>query len=190
MVASRSRSKKMSVEEYIRYEEISPVRHEFINGKLIEMPGTTDRHNDICYNINHHLRVALQMKNKRGRVYQESVKSQLIDGKRYTYPDIFVTCDERDLADRYIKRFPIAIFEVSSNSTKVFDKTGKFIEFQQIESLQHYIIVDSESVFVEIFSRDELGKWTKSQVLHQLSDVLQLTALGLDLPLTDIYAEQ
>ena len=45
------RSKKMSVAEYIQYEERSEIRHEFDNGKLIAMAGTTDRHNDICYNI-------------------------------------------------------------------------------------------------------------------------------------------
>ena len=178
-----SENRKLTVEQYIKFEELAEERHDFLNGQLTPKPSQSDRQNDICFNLHFVLR------QHKIRNYS-SVKVEITARERYVYPDLFITCDERDLADHYIKRYPIVVFEVTSNSSKVFDKTGKFIEFQQIESLQHYVIVDSESIFVEIFSRDEFGKWTKSHVLHQLSDVLQLTALGLDLPLTDIYEEQ
>ena len=188
MEASIAKHRKMTIEEYIRFEELSPVRHEFNNGKLIEMPGTTDRHNDICGNI--YMRLRQLLKGTPCKVYQENVKSQLIDGRRYTYPDIFVTCNEQDLTERYIKKYPSVIFEVLSDSTKITDKTTKFIEYQKIKSLQHYILVDSEKTFVEIFSKNSKGEWMYNEVFLLMTDILTIVTLDISLTLEDIYEIQ
>lgn len=41
----------MTVEEYFRFEESSPIKHEYVAGELYAMSGATARHNIIAGNI-------------------------------------------------------------------------------------------------------------------------------------------
>jgi Uma2 family endonuclease len=174
---------KMSVEEYIAFEETSETRHEYINGKLYEMPGTTDLHNDICFNITAKLKQLIRL--TAFRAYMESVKVRIKNDKDYTYPDIFVT-DDRDKDSPLIKRYPTVIIEVLSDKTRVYDKTDKFIRYQNIESLQHYLTVEPEKTIVECYSKQEDGSW-EVETFTQISDVISLTALNIQLSISDIY---
>ncbi len=182
--ATKSR-RKMSLEAYIAFEEQADIRHEFIDGQLIPMPGTTTYHNEICGNIYIALRNLL--KGKPCKVFMENVKAQIANKKDYTYPDVQITCDERDLEQRYIIEHPSVIFEVSSPSTKVYDKTDKFIRFRKIQSLRHYIVVNSEKVDVEIYTKTD-NEWT-SESFNSIDAILDLEAVGVKLPLADIYLE-
>ena len=41
----------MTVEEYFRFEERSPIKHEYVAGEVYAMSGATARHNIIAGNI-------------------------------------------------------------------------------------------------------------------------------------------
>lgn len=173
----------MTVEAYIAFEEMSETRHEFINGQLYEMPGTTDYHNDMCFNITAILKQLIRP--MKLRAYMESVKVRILHDKDYTYPDIFIT-DERDLNSPIIKRYPSVIIEVLSDSTRVYDKTDKFIRYQKIESLQHYLTVEPEKTLVECYTKQADGSWQVETFTH-FSEIITLTALNIQLPLSNIY---
>ncbi|MCF8245484.1 MAG: Uma2 family endonuclease [Saprospiraceae bacterium] len=176
--------RKMSVKAYLAFEEQADVRHEYVDGDLISMPGTTDTHNTICGNIYIALRSLL--KNTSCRVFMENVKVQITDKKHYTYPDIFVTCDERDNADSYIKKYPSVIIEVASPSTKVYDKTDKFLEYRKIASLRHYLIVDTEKEIVECYSSKDGKEWT-AEFYTSKNEAVSLDSIGKSLSLAAIY---
>ena len=179
-----TRNRPMTLDAYIAFEETADVRHEFIDGQLIPMPGTTDTHNTICGNIYIALRQLL--KNTACKVFMENVKVQITHKKHYTYPDIFVTCSEQDLEDSYIKKFPILIVEVASPSTKVYDKTDKFLDYRKIKSLRYYLIVDTEKEIVECYSTKDGKEWT-SEIYVSSKDVIPLDALNSKLLLSSIY---
>ncbi len=42
---------EMTIEEYLEFEKTSPVKHEFVGGRLYAMTGTTKRHNLIAGNV-------------------------------------------------------------------------------------------------------------------------------------------
>ncbi len=172
----------MSVEAYIAFEERAEIRHEFINGTLYPMPGTTDDHNEICFNIKNALKHLLPEL----KVYTESVKAQILASTDYTYPDVMVAPDPRDLEDKYIKKYPSIIFEVISKSSRLEDQVDKFLRYKSIEPLQHYILVDSEKVWVEVRSKNAGGEWEASTYLKADED-FPVSALGLRLALKDIY---
>ncbi len=174
----------MTVEAYIAFEETSETRHEFINGQLYEMPGTTDYHNHICGNIYMMLRHIF--KGMATRVFQENIKVRILHDKDYTYPDIFITGDERDAASRHIKRYPSVIIEVLSDGTRVYDKTDKFIRYQKIDSLLHYLTVEPEKTLVECYTKQADGSWEVETFTH-ISEIIALTALNIQLPLSEIY---
>lgn len=182
--ATISRRRRMTVEAYIASEERAMVRHEYVDGHLIPMPGTTDLHNLICQRITFAL---WQMLKKTAcNVFMENVKVQITSAKHYTYPDIFVTCDERDKENAYIKKYPSVIVEVASPSTKVYDKTDKFLDYRKIASLRHYLIVDTDKDLVECYSTNDGKEW-ESETYIATSDVIPLTAIGVNLPLSAIY---
>lgn len=174
----------MTEEEYIEFEERSEVRHEFIHGNLYPMPGTTDYHNNICQNLSFSLRLLL--KQLGFRIFVEGVKVQITHKKDYTYPDVFVTSDERDLEDPYIKKYPPVIFEVISKTSRLDDTVDKFIRYKNIESLQNYILVDSEKQIVEVRVKLENGDWEAMTYLP--SDVrFPVPALGVELTFEAVY---
>jgi Uma2 family endonuclease len=177
------RETTMTEEEYLAFEETSEVRHEFINGKLHEMAGTTDFHNEICLQIAYLLKKLL--KQKGFKIYGENVKLRISD-KKYTYPDIFATVDERDMASRTIKQYPTVIVEVLSDSTRVYDKTDKFILYQQIPTLKYYITIEPEKPLVECYALQADGVW-EVETYTSLTEIIKLSYLNIELPMADIY---
>ena len=176
----------MTVGEYIAFEETSEVRHEFINGKLYEMSETTDFHNLMSQQLAFLLKGLLRGQDC--RVFQENVKVRILNDKDYTYPDVFFTCDERDATSRHIKRYPSVILEVLSDGTRVYDKIDKFIRYQKIESLKYYLTVEPEKALVECYTKQKDGTW-EVETFTQLSEVIKLSHLNIELPMMSIYEE-
>jgi Uma2 family endonuclease len=84
-------------EEYLKLEEKSKERHEFIDGTIRTMTGTTEEHNDIVLNLATKL---LPLARALGcRVRTENLKLKLPIGskQRYYYPDVVVVCGPRML---------------------------------------------------------------------------------------------
>ncbi len=179
-------TKPMSVEEYIEFEEHSVIRHEFIDNQLIPMPGTTRTHNTICLNLALLLRLLL----KKGtfEMFQENVKVQIASGKDYTYPDIVITTDPIDLTggDAYFIKHPCVIIEVISKTSRLEDSTDKFFRYKNIESLQNYILVDSEKPWVEVRYKTAEGEWEASTYLRS-DGHFPIPALGIALNIEEVY---
>ncbi len=173
-----------TVDEYILLDEASDIRHEFINGQLYDISGATDLHNEITGNF--YLLMRNLLKNTSYKVYMEGVKCKIQGDEYYTYPDVFITNDETDKDNKYIKQQPSLIVEVLSDSTRKYDSVDKFIQYQKINSLQYYILVEPEVVSVHCFSKDESGEW-KAAIYTKLEEVIYLKLLSIQIPLDAIY---
>ena len=176
----------MTVEEYLEFEERSEIRHEFVNNQLIPMPGTTIFHNTICINLTFFLRSLL----KKGlyRIVQENVKIQVSSDRDYTYPGVAITCDQRDLGTQndYFIKYPNVIFEVISKTSRTEDSVDKFIRYKNIESLQNYILIDSEKALIEVRIKLKNGDWESETYLP--SNVhFPVPALDLVLTFDEVY---
>lgn len=77
----------------------------------------------------------------------------------YYYPDVMVTCDPRDQQNETFKQFPRLIVEVLSDSTEAFDRGDKFADYQLLESLEEYVLINTRHQRVECFRRNEAGLW-------------------------------
>lgn len=177
-------NKIYTLEEYIQLDESGDVRHEFINGQLYDMSGASDLHNEICQNITFLLRSLLAKSSF--KIYMEGVKCKIQDNDYYTYPDVFITNHAEDLQNKYVKQFPILIFEVLSDSTRKYDTIDKFIQYQKIDTFEYYILVEPEFMYVNCFSKDETGEW-QSAIFNKSDEMLPLKKLSIELPLYGIY---
>ncbi|MBW8049358.1 MAG: Uma2 family endonuclease [Cytophagales bacterium] len=175
--------KKMSVEEYFELEKNSEIRHEYYQGEMFAMAGETKKHNSIAINCILALKNAL--KGKKCNVYMEDVKIEALKDKYYPYPDVIVTCDNRD-NDEYIIKYPFLIIEVLSKSTEDQDRGFKFVKYRNIKSLQYYIMVSQKEYLVECYTRGKGQMWMLN-TYSSLNDTIVLSKLSVKLALKDIY---
>ncbi|MBE9037720.1 Uma2 family endonuclease [aff. Roholtiella sp. LEGE 12411] len=156
MIASPQQN-YLTPEEYLQIEEQNPVKHEYIDGYIYAMAGALDAHVTIAGNL-----FTLLRNHVRGsgcRVYIADMKARIESLNRFYYPDIMVTCDQRDQETPAYKRFPRLIVEVLSNSTEAFDRGDKFVDYQVLESLQEYVLINTKRQRVECFRRNDQKLW-------------------------------
>jgi Uma2 family endonuclease len=175
----------MSPEEYLEFEHHSDIKHEYIDGEVYAMAGTTKAHNTISLNLAILFREKL--KNSNCQTFMADIKVNISNKKRFFYPDIVVTCDDNDDVNAYDIKFPKVIVEVLSESTEKFDRGKKFQYYRTIPSLQEYILVSSQEYLIECFRRTKNDLWTL-QTYERLDAILRIESLGIDAPLPEIYA--
>ena len=173
----------ISVEDYLIGEEISDVRHEYVDGLVRAMAGERTAHNEITGN----LYMAIRVKTRGGkcRTFMENVKVYPLSGalSLFYYPDVMVACDPRDKDDRY-RRYPKLLIEVSSDSTEQKDRGEKLLAYLQNETLEEYVIVAQDRPEVSVHRRS--GDWRRED-LHGLDAVLELRSIDLTLTLREVY---
>ena len=156
MIANQN-ANYISPEEYLKLEELSQVKHEYIQGEIYAMAGANDAHVTVGVNL-----VALLRNHLRGtgcRVYMSDMKARIESQNIYYYPDVMVTCDERDKAFQSFKKYPSLIVEVLSKGTEGFDRGDKFADYQELETLQEYVLIGQKRQRVECFRRNAEGLW-------------------------------
>ena len=173
-----------TVDEYILLDEASDIRHEFINGRLFDITGDSDIENEITMNVVCAVKSFLNLDEY--KIYTKGVKCKIQNEEYYTYPDVFITNNETDKENKYIKQQPSLIVEVLSDSTRKYDSIDKFIQYQKINSLQYYILVEPEVFSVHCFSKDESGEW-QAAIYTKLEEAIDLKLLSISLPLQSIY---
>ncbi|WP_207491829.1 Uma2 family endonuclease [Aridibaculum aurantiacum] len=173
-----------SVDEYIRHELSAATRHEFLNGQLFEMPGEKDINNEIALAIAF---LFMQVLKSRGyQVYAHDVKVKIHGENKYYYPDVFVTKEEKTEDNIYIKKEPVLIVEVVSESTQVNDYVDKYIDYTKIPSLKYYLIVEPETMLLTMYKRSEGGEWTTFKFTKAEEDV-KLDDLDVSFKLQQVY---
>jgi Uma2 family endonuclease len=174
---------RMSLSEFLDWEQAQPDRWEFADGYAWPMAGTTDAHAQIVLNLGALIR--LELRGTDCRVFANSVK--VIAAGRSTYPDLVVTRDPRDRADRYAKRHPQLLVEVLSKTTAGVDLSDKFAAYRRIETLAEYFTPDSRKRAVQLWRRNTQGHW--ELVADRVDGEVHLESLDLTLAFNDIYEE-
>jgi Uma2 family endonuclease len=80
----------------------------------------------------------------------------------------------------------IAAFEILSPSTADRDLRWNRTAYASLPSLTHYVVVAQDAVDVVVFARDAGFAERRDQ---SLSDTVELPALGISLPLSEIYRD-
>jgi len=171
-----------SVEEYFHFENTSERLFEFINSKIYEKESDKDIENEIQGNVCILLYTAL--KSMAYQVYHSRMKFSYKDN--YYYPDVFVTKEEKNENNRYIKYKPEIIVEVVSESSQVTDYVDKYIDYTKIPSLHYYLIIEPETILITVYSRDENNNWIAHKYTR-MEDIVKLEKFGFEFAVKDIY---
>ncbi|WP_293360705.1 MULTISPECIES: Uma2 family endonuclease [unclassified Microcoleus] len=174
----------MSASEYLAWEPTQEERYEYWDGEVVAMSGGTRNHNRITFNFSKLLDDALV--DRPWEIYMADVKVQVEPGRKYFYPDVVVTCDDRD-NDPQLVQFPSLIVEVLSPSTEAVDRGTKFAKYRQFSTLQEYVLVQVEQPGLEMFRRNQQGQWVLSE--YNLGDSLTLESVGVKIAIGDLYRQ-
>jgi len=174
----------ISAEEYIIWEPTQEQRYEYWDGQVVAMSGGTRNHNRVSANFFKLLDDFLA--GGLCEPYIIDVKVMVEPGRKYYYPDVVVTCDDRDRNPQLIQ-FPCLIIEVLSPATEAVDRGRKFIAYRQFSTLKEYVLVQVEQPGVEVFRRNEQGKWVLSD--YTLGDILLLESVNLEIVVADLYRQ-
>ncbi|HLM02157.1 MAG TPA: Uma2 family endonuclease, partial [Pyrinomonadaceae bacterium] len=146
--------------------------------------GTSDKHNRIAGNI--YVSLSNHLRDSYCEPFFGDIKVRASQNVYY-YPDVLVTCEENP-ENPYFRNQPILIVEVLSPSTKEIDRREKLLFYQQMPSVQEYVIVEQEKISVEIHRRQPDGRWiTYFYNDSDLDEQIELQAVGLKLNLEGIY---
>jgi Uma2 family endonuclease len=184
MFAVRSRH-RYTLEDYLDVEEMSSVRHEYLEGEIFAMAGGTPEHAALSAAML--VLLGARLRGKPCRPYSSDLRVRVQATGLATYPDAAVICGppERDPTSPTHVVNPAVLVEVSSPSTEEYDRGEKREHYQQIESLKEYVLVAQDRRCVEVFRREETGGWTHR--IHQTGDEVQLTALGVTFSIDELY---
>ena len=174
----------MTPQDYLVWEPKQEERYEYWDGEVVAMSGGTRYHNRVSGNCFKLLDEALA--DRPCEVYIVDVKVQVEPGRKYFYPDVVVTCDDRDV-DPQLVQFPSLMIEVLSPSTEAIDRGAKFAHYRKSATLQEYMLVQVEQPGVEVFRRNNQGKWVLSE--YGLDDRLLLESIGVEINIADIYRQ-
>lgn len=176
----------LSPEEYLAIERKAEFKSEYVDGVMYAMAGGSERHNLIAANLI--IAIGVQLRDRPCRVYPSDLKVRVPNSKRFFYPDVSVVCDERRFADdeRDVILNPTLIAEVLSDSTAAYDRGKKFLSYQQIDSLQEYLLISQDEIIVEHYVRQNNATWLYTKAVG-LEETLALPSITCEVALRDVY---
>jgi Uma2 family endonuclease len=176
----------LTPEEYLEIERKAEFKSEYLNGEMFAMAGVQEAHILIVTNIV--ISLGQQFRLGPCRVYSNDMRVCVSKVGLYTYPDVVAVCGDRqffdDTPDTLLN--PNLIVEVLSPSREAYDCTRKFEFYRAIDSLREYLVVSSDRIHAELFTRESDGKWTLTEA-NKMEDVFELPSVSAVLKLSDIY---
>ena len=173
-------------QEYLDAERIALDKHEYYKGKIFAMSGASIPHNIIAMNCS--IDMGIKLKGKNCKPFGSDLRIHIPKNSLYTYPDLSIICGEIETTDDKFDtvKNPSVIIEILSESTRNYDKGGKFTLYREIESLQEYILIDSESIMVEKFMRNADSSWQLTEY-KSIDASFTIETVSISLPLTTVY---
>jgi Uma2 family endonuclease len=168
----------ISVEEYLKWELTSQIKHELIAGQIYAMAGASANHERISVNVLSEFRNHL--KNSPCEPFGSDMKLRI--NSNFFYPDVMVDC-HFDNSEPYFTKTPIIIVEVLSKSTRKTDETIKLLSYINIPSLKEYVLIQQDFVDIQVIRRNE--GWIPKH--YFLGDNITFESIDLTLSVEDIY---
>jgi Uma2 family endonuclease len=178
---------RISFDEYVRMEAMSPIRHEWLDGTVWAMAGGTPDHAAIAVNVTTLL--STQLRGKPCRVFGSDLRVRVRSTGLGTYPDASVICGkvqfDPDDAGKTTAINPRVIVEVLSPSTEEYDRGEKLEHYKKIAGLEEIVLVSCDARRVEVWRREKRG-WRRHEYE---SGVAELQSLKCELSIAEVYRD-
>jgi Uma2 family endonuclease len=176
----------LTPEEYLAIERQAEEKSEYVDGAMYATSGVIFKHGIIVANVLAEL--VQQLKGRPCRALPSDIKVRMPDSRKFFYPDVSVVCGEPQFHDERsdVILNPTLIVEVLSESTAAFDRGEKFQAYQQLASMQEYLLISQDKIFIEQYVRQASAKWTYIATVG-LESSLALSSIECTLSLKAVY---
>jgi Uma2 family endonuclease len=181
---TKSHLLRLSVDEYLQLEVESVAHHEYIAGQVYTNIAKSKNSKIITGNILTRMRTHLIGTNC--RVFSSGMKVKIEQLDVFYHPDVFVTSNP-EYREKFFKSHPCMIVEVISPATERIHRQEKLMNYQQIESLQEYVLVSELERKVDIYRKYNHNTWFLEQLIT--TDIMKLSSVGLEMAIAEIYED-
>ena len=183
MIASKANFPQLTPEEYFIWEEKQLEKHEYIDGEVYAMSGGSVNHGRIA--IKFITIFDTHLENSGCIIGNSDININILKTNNYTYPDVSVTCDDRDKNTPNYFTYPCLIVEVLSVSTEAYDRGGKFRMYRNNLILQDYLLVSSTSIEMDLYHQKNNGEWVI--INYQAGDTVELKSINFSFAIEQVY---
>lgn len=148
----------MTEEDFLQKVYTQPRQWEYHQGQLIAIEQESNTHQQICQNLQ--------------QLFGSAPDTPLLFipvADAYTYPDFMllpetqIVYEEPQQASAVLN--PTLVAEVMSAGSKTHDSSTKWEFYQQVASLEQYLLIDEQRPLLQLFSRNDQG-WKLEIVKH------------------------
>jgi Uma2 family endonuclease len=182
---STALQKPWTQEAFFAWAERQDIRYEFDGLHPVAMTGGTIGHGRVMRNL--HRALDTRLRGSPCEPLGPDVGIETLN-KAVRYPDALVTCAK--VAENAARLVPgvVVVFEVVSPHSSRVDRIIKVREYAAISTLRRYVILESSSIGLTVFERDDGGDpWRAATLDHD--DHLHMPEIGIEIPVREIYAD-
>ncbi len=183
MIAAKENFPQLTPAEYFTWEEKQLEKHEYIDGEVYAMSGGSVNHGRIAIRC-----ITMFFNHLEGggcETGNSDLRINIVETTNYTYPDVSVTCDDRDKTTTQYITYPCLIVEVLSPSTEAYDRGGKFRMYRNNPVLQDYLLVSSTSIEMDLYHKNDAGEWLI--INYKEGDTIELKSINLSFAIEQVY---
>jgi Uma2 family endonuclease len=175
--------RRMTVDEFLRWDDGTDTRHELIGGFPMAMAPAFEVHGVLALRLGARIDAALAGR----RPCRTVVEAGVLHPDRadtFFVADLGVTCAPFDARRQYMAD-PILLVEILSPSTERHDRRLKVPAYQRIASVQEILLIDSEAPYAALHRRQ--GEQWIIQISVGDAGMISLTSVGIDIALSELY---
>ena len=175
----------LTPEQYLEIERKAEFKSEYYKGEMFATSGASLAHNRIASRLIQTLGV--QLRGRDCEPLSGDMRVFIPATGLYTYPDVVVVCGQPKLQEQSFDTLlnPTVLVEILSPSTEAYDRGRKF-EHRSLESVQEYVLVASDRVQIDVYTRLPEGKWILGSA-GSMDAVVQLQSIDCRLSLAELY---
>jgi Uma2 family endonuclease len=177
---------RMGKSEFLAWAQAQEGRFELVDRRVVMMTGGSRGHGIIVRRLANALEKRLD--SSRWAVWTSDFGVD-VGPDTIRYPDVVV-----DVADGRSQDLtataPLLVAEVLSPSSVTHDLRDKAAEYLQLPSLSAYLVLAQDEAKAWVWARGAARFPSSPNVITGLDATIEVAALGINLPLSEIYADR
>jgi len=175
--------KRMTLDEFLRWEDGTDTRYELVGGFPVAMAPPARAHGMLCARLAGIIDAAVRSRRPCSAQTEAGIARPDRDDACYI-ADIAVSCRPYQRGEQLVSD-PVLVVEVLSPGTERYDRRMKVPAYCEIASLNEILLIDSEAAYAEVLRR-EGDRWTVA-LLHGREAILYLTSVELRVSMAELY---
>ncbi len=180
---SEAAVKRMTVAEFLRWEDGTDTRYELLAGQPVAMAPPAIAHGILALRLGARIDAALRSRPPCFGQSEAGIARPDRDDTCYI-ADLAVTCTPAERGQQLLQD-PLLIVEILSPGTALYDRQTKVSDYRRIASVEEILLIDSASIFAEVLRRE--GERWITEVVRGPQAKLSLASIGLTAAMSDLY---